>query len=131
MEDYWELQNAEESHKRNPDSFWLPDLDDRKSLKRGDAAKLIFNIKGIDENGDSVIEVERIFVIVSERVGDQYIGILDAQPLCIDKNQEGGYLCFGAEIPFSSEHVIVIDRPPEEYIEWQLGQPPEREWPRG
>lgn len=130
-EDYWELRNAETYHEANPDTFWMPDLNDRKSLKRGDAAKLIFDIECEDENGNIIIEGERIYVIVSEVVGNKYIGILDSQPLCIDKDQEGVYLCFGAEIPFSTEHVIDIDRPPEDYIEWQLGQPPERKWPRG
>jgi hypothetical protein len=40
------------------------------------------------------------------------------------------YLCFGAEIPFRAEHVIDIDDPPTEHVEWQLGQSPERRWPR-
>ena len=33
-----------------------------------------------------------------------------------------------ASIPIvlGSEHVIAIDRPPKSYIEWQLGQEPER-----
>jgi hypothetical protein len=129
-EDYWELRNGEKSHAEHPDTFWIPELSDRQSLKRGDAAKLIFDIECEDENGNLTIESERIYVIVSEVVGDKYIGILDSQPVCIDKDQDGVYLGFGVEIPFSSEHVIDIDRPPEDYIEWQLGQPPERTWPR-
>ena len=129
-EDYWELRSGEKSHQEHPDTFWIPDLSDRKSLKRGDAAKLIFDIECEDENGKITIEGERIYVIVSEVVGDKYIGILDSQPACIDKDQGGVYLGFGVEIPFSPEHVIDIDRPPEDYIEWQLGQSPERTWPR-
>lgn len=129
-EDYWELRNGEKCHQEHPDKFWIPELSDRKSLNRGDAAKLIFDIECEDDDGNITIIGERIYVIVSEIVGDKYIGILDSQPACIDKDQEGVYLRFGAEIPFSSEHVIDINRPPEEYIDWQLGQPPEREWPR-
>ena len=67
-------------------------------------------------------------MIVSEIIGSQYIGILDFQPACIERDQDDIYLCFGAEIPFSFEHVIDIDTSPEEYIEWQLGQKPERTW---
>jgi hypothetical protein len=129
-EDYWELRIGEKSHSEHPKTFWIPELSDRQSLKRGDAAKLIFDIECEDENGNITIEGERIYVIVSEVLGNKYIGILDSQPKCIDKDQDGVYLGFGVEIPFSSEHVIDIDRPPEDYIEWQLDEPPERIWPR-
>jgi len=128
-QDYWELRNGEDCHKENPDKFWIPKLQDRQSLKIGDAAKLIFDIECEDE-GKIIIQGERIFVIVSEIVGNKYVGILDSQPACIDKDQENVYLGFGVEIPFSHEHIIDIDRPPDDYIEWQLGQPPERKWPR-
>lgn len=128
-EDYWELRNGEQCHEENSDSFWIPELEKRKALMRGDAAKLIFDIE-CDDEGKNIIQGERIFVIVSEIVGDKYIGILDSQPSCIEKGQDDVYLCFGAEIPFSVEHIIDISRPPEDYIEWQLGQAPERIWSR-
>jgi hypothetical protein len=128
--DYWELRDGEKSHEDSPDNFWIPEIEKRKSLKRGDAAKLIFDIENADEDGKIILQGERIFVIVSEVIGDKYIGILDSQPSCIEKGQNDVYLCFGAEIPFSHEHVIDIDRPSDNYIEWQLGQPPEREWAR-
>jgi hypothetical protein len=129
-EDYWQLRNGEESNKESPKSFWIPELEKRKSLKIGDAAKVILEIESEKEDGEIIVEGERGYVIVSEVVGDKYIGILDFQPACIEKGQEDIYLCFGAEIPFSHEHVIDIDRPPEDYIEWQLGQKPERIWHR-
>lgn len=128
--DYWELRNGEECHEKNPDTFWIPSLEERKSLSRGDAAKLIFDIECVEE-GKVIVQGERIFVIVSEIIGDMYIGVLDSQPSCIEKGQDDVYLCFGAEIAFSAEHIIDIARPPEDYIEWQLGQPPERVWSRG
>lgn len=127
--DYWELRDGEKCHSDNPDTFWIPELEKRESLKRGDAAKLIFDIE-CDDKGKIIIQGERIFVIVSEVVGNKYIGILDSQPACIEKGQDDIYLCFGAEIPFEPRHVVDIARPPEEYIEWQLSQPPERIWPR-
>ena len=58
-----------------------------------------------------------MFVIVSEVVGDFYIGILESQPTSLELN-ENTYLCFGAEIPFKAEYIVDIDRPPEDYIEW-------------
>lgn len=128
--DYWQLRNGEDSHAKNPDNFWIPKNEERKSLKVGDAAKLIIEIECEKEDGSIFIESERGYVIVSEVLNDKYIGILDFQPVCIDKDAENVYLGFGVEIPFSSEHVIDIDRPPEDYIKWQLGQKPERLWYR-
>ncbi len=69
-----------------------------------------------------------MWVIVADQIGDAYIGILDAQP-SFDPSEDV-YLRFGAEIPFRPEHVIEIAQPPRKYVEWQLGQPPERVWPR-
>ena len=127
--DYWTLRSAEECHADNPDTFWIPDLKDRESLNVGDAAKLIFDIESQDEQGKLIIQGERIYVIVSQIIDDYYIGILDSQPASFEPS-ETAYLCFGAEIPFQAEHVIDINRPPDEYIEWQLGQEPERLWYR-
>jgi hypothetical protein len=128
--DYWQLRNGEEAHERNPETFWIPPLEKRKSLRVGDAAKVILDIECEGEEGQIVVEGERGYVIVSEVVGDKYVGILDFQPACIEKGRDDVYLCFGAEIPFSCEHIIDIDRPPDDYIEWQLKQKPERVWYR-
>lgn len=129
-DDYWQLRNGEESHKASPETFWIPTIEQRKALKIGDAAKVILEIECQDDDGEIIVEGERGYVIVSEIVGDKYIGILDFQPVCIEKGQDDIYLCFGAEVPFSHENVIDIDRPPEDYIKWQLGQKPERIWHR-
>ncbi|MFO1370695.1 MAG: hypothetical protein U1F46_17065 [Marinagarivorans sp.] len=128
-DDFWELRSGEKCHAENPESFWIPNVEDRRSLKVGDAAKLIFDIEGEDEDGKIEVQGERIYVIVSEVHPGYYIGILDSQPACIDP-KEGFYLGLGVEVPFKPEHVIDIDRPPQEYIDWQLGQKPEKIWPR-
>lgn len=128
--DYWQLASGEEQHAAHPDTFWIPDRDKRDRLTRGDAAKLIFEIEGEDaEAGDVEINRERMWVIVARRVGETYIGILDSTPATIE-SADGVYLVMGAEVPFRAEHVIDIARPPEEYIEWQLSQQPERVWSR-
>jgi hypothetical protein len=126
---YWQLQSGEEMHWDHPDTFWIPPANARATLQRGNAAKLLFEIEAYLEDGSVGVQGERMWVIVAERLGDTYIGILDNQPACLDKS-ERVYLCFGAEIPFRAEHVIDIAQPPPEYVEWQLGQPPERKWPR-
>ncbi len=89
----------------------------------------MFEIKSEDADGTLDISCERMWVIVAERVGDTYIGILDNQPISIERDEDV-YLRFGAEVPFKAEHVIEIDTPPTKYSAWQLGQKPEREWSR-
>lgn len=127
--DHWQLRDGERCHAENPENFWIPKLSQRKSLRRGDAAKLIFDIECEDENEELIVQGERILVIVFEVIDHQYLGILDSQPISIKKERDDLYLCFGAEIPFLPKHVIDIDRPPKDYIEWQLGIPPSRKWP--
>jgi hypothetical protein len=127
--DFWELRSAEESHAQHPDTFWLPSRDERENLRRGQAARLIFDIESIDDFGQVQVQGERMWVVVAERCGSLYVGILDNQPASVEPGDKV-YLCFGAEVPFGPEHVIDIGDPPAEYVEWQLGQQPERRWPR-
>jgi hypothetical protein len=127
--DDWQLRSGEESHRQHPGTFWIPPLEQRENLKRGQAVRLIFEIEGEEEDGSLLVQGERMWVIVAEKVGDTYIGILDNQPSCLERS-DGVYLRFGAEVPFRAEHVIDIKQPPPEYVQWQLGQPPDRFWPR-
>ncbi len=103
--DGWCLEDGEQLHREAPDKFWLPELKDRQSLEPGDLVKLIFRISV--DNEDEPVAVERMWVIVRERVGDHYLGILDNDPYAIDQNEE---LWSGVELPFSPRHVIDIDR---------------------
>jgi len=127
--DFWQLRSGEKSYREHPDTFWIPPLEQRQNLKRGQAVRLIFEIEGEEENGSVSVQGERMWVIVAEKVGDTYIGILDNQPACLERSDEV-HLRFGAEVAFRAEHVIDIGQPPPEYVEWQLGQPPDRVWPR-
>src|SRR5215510_4632627 len=104
--DFWELRSAEESHRMNPDTFWIPAQSDRENLRRGQAARLIFDIE-TDDSGNIAVGGERMWVIVAEKHGDTYIGILDNQPATVEP-ADTVYLCFGAEVPFRAEHVIDI-----------------------
>jgi hypothetical protein len=126
--DYWQLRSAEQSHTENPDTFWIPSLEERRSLQKGQAARLIFDI-AVDDGGKVKTVGERMWVIVTERIGEEYIGVLDNQPACMSF-EDGFYLCFGVEVPFSAQHVIDIGNPPQEYVDWQLSLPLEGVWPR-
>ncbi len=127
--DEWELRSAEASHRENPDTFWIPPAEQRRSLAVGRAARLIFEIRLEDDGHGPLIQGERMWVNVSEIVGSLYVGLLDNQPTSCDPGDEG-YLCFGAEVPFAPQHIVDIGDPPPEYVRWQLGQGPERCWPR-
>jgi len=129
-DDSWELRSGTATHEKYPDTFWIPPQKEREGLKIGQAAKLMFDVEAFDESGKQCISGDRMWVIVSERIDDTFIGILDNQPTCLDFETDS-YLRFGAEIPFKAEHVIDIADPPQHHINWQLGQPPERLWPRG
>jgi hypothetical protein len=127
--DYWQLRSGEASHAKNPKTFELPSLNERKNLKVGEAARLIFDIASVDDHGKVVVEGERMVVIVSECHPDYYIGLLDHEPVTFSSNEEE-YLVFGAEVPFRAEHIIEILYPPEKYYKWKLSLKPERSWPR-
>ena len=127
--DFWELRSAEAGHAANPDSFLIPPLEIRQNLQRGQAARLMFDIESENDDGQIIVQGERMWVIVSEKHEDFYVGILDNPPASFEPS-DGAYLCFGAEIPFLAEHVIDTDDPQEDYSNWQLSQKPEREWPR-
>ncbi|WP_252109367.1 MULTISPECIES: hypothetical protein [unclassified Halomonas] len=127
--DHWQLASAEQAHANAPETFWIPEASARQQLERGAAAKLLFEIALLDESGHSFVQVERMWVIVSTVQDGQYIGILDSNPVSVAP-EEGQYLVVGAEIPFEPAHIADIAQPPEDYVAWQLGQPPERSWRR-
>jgi hypothetical protein len=128
--DSWELESGEQRHADAPDSFWIPTRSERTSLRVGQAAKLLFAIEA-DDDGQVIVSVERMWVFVREVLdGGDYMGILDNVPGSFDPTPDM-YLALGVEIPFRAEHVIDIANPPQDYVHWQLTQPPERCWPRG
>lgn len=127
--DYWRLRSGEKAHREHPDTFWIPPKEERDNLQVGQSVKLMFDIELVDENDEPEISGERMWVIVSERTGDGYIGLLDNQPASFEITDDI-YLCVGAEIPFHAEHVIDIDDPPQDYAKQQLSLKPTRLWPR-
>lgn len=128
-DDFWELMSAELLHKQHPETFWIPSFEERQDVKRGQGVKLLFKIQLEDDDGKISYQVERMWLIVSEKIDDFYIGILDNKPASFIPS-DNNYLRFGAEIPFLAEHIADIGNPPQEYSDWQLNQSPERIWPR-
>jgi hypothetical protein len=128
-EDYWELESGEARHAEAPSSFWIPSRVEREAVQPGQAVKLLFAIEGEFEDGSIGVQVERMWVFVTERVADGFIGILDNRPDSTEPSPNA-YLDIGVEVPFRPEHIIDIADPPQDYVTWQRSQPPSQTWPR-
>ena len=120
--DGWCLEDGEARHTEAPDTFWIPDRESREHLELGDLAKLIFRISV--DNLEEPVAVERMWVVVRERVGDWYLGVLDNEPDAIGENDE---LWVGTEVPFAARHVINIEQRDDKSIALAKEQP-RRRW---
>jgi hypothetical protein len=76
--------------------------------------------KTIEGNSDraraAVRNVERMWVVVKEKVGCYYVGVLTNTPAADHPTLKEGCL-----IVFGPEHVASLDRPPDEFIYKVLG----------
>jgi hypothetical protein len=88
----WTLLDGEESAKKSPDTFWIPPLEERQALKKGNLVKLMFKF----EDG-----VERMWVVVEGHEGPFYCGKLDNGPI-------SSQLECGDAVLFEARHVINI-----------------------
>lgn len=116
-QDGWTLVSAEERHARSPETFVIPSRTERESLTSGDGVKLLFDIE--TREAGKVIDrgVDRLWVIVKNKTGDLYVGVLDSDPGI----SEGLTLRPGTELLFGPEHVSAINRPPEGYVLERFG----------
>lgn len=96
----YELINADERAAAHPDTFPLPRLADRESVKIGACVKLIFLSK------HPRTEAERMWVIVTERSADGVNGY--AGTLANDPSTDVGGLKHGDVVVFGPEHIIYI-----------------------
>lgn len=120
--DGWCLEDGEALHSEAPETFRIPSREDRERLGPGDLVKLVFRI-AVDGPA-APVAVERMWVVVRERVTGGYLGILDNDPFALAENDE---LWSGVEIPFEARHVIDIE-PADEATERMARTPPTRRW---
>jgi hypothetical protein len=95
----------------------------------GAAGKLLFEIETVKPDGTLHREVERMWVITTERVDDLYIGRLDNMPDSVESAPHV-YLSEGAEIPFGPEHVTEVELPQEPWADYVAQLDGSRRWPR-
>jgi hypothetical protein len=106
--DGWCLEDGEARHAEAPKTFSIPDLAVRRILQPGDFAQLIFRIA---VRGQEHEAVERMWVIVRERMAGGYVGMLNNEPSSISENDE---FWLGTEVPFEYRHIIKVDHGNEE-----------------
>ncbi|HEX4896540.1 MAG TPA: DUF2314 domain-containing protein [Solimonas sp.] len=99
----WTLDDGEARHNDAPDAFEIPNREERENLKPGQLVKLMFRIALEGEDGKTAEEVERMWVLVSGRVGQTYRGVLDNDPRCTKGIRAG------LEVVFEPRHVIQIE----------------------
>ena len=126
---YWQLESAEARAAKWPDSFTLPPRSVREALKPGTPVQLLFEIETELPDGSLRRDVERMWVIVAEKVGALYIGRLDNMPDSVEHDAHV-YLSEGAEVPFGPEHVIAVDEWDDGWQEYVQSLDTSRRWPR-
>jgi hypothetical protein len=98
----WYLGNAEDQHAANPRSFFIPGREERSNRNLGDLVRLLFFMRNPPPDGP---RAERMWLEVSARNEDGYVGLLTNQRSAI-KDLSGG-----DEVAFRSEHIIAIRDP--------------------
>jgi hypothetical protein len=86
------LEDCEALNAQHPDSFEIPSITERLTLKPGQHAKVM----AVSPEG-----VERIWVQITERLNGLYIGTLANQPIYMG-------LDHGAPITFEPRHVMDV-----------------------
>jgi hypothetical protein len=78
----WHLENVEITAEKNPRSFFIPSLDERRRQKPGDIVRLHFVLK---DEGPDLPRAERMWVEITEGLSadGNYAGILTNQPVHI------------------------------------------------
>ncbi len=112
--DGWQLRNAEQTHRANPATFWIPEREIRTTRKRGDGVERVFDIATIDGCGQARCGGERMWGVVLERVGGLYLGVLDGEPVSIEPGT--GSLFRGCRVWFGPEHIIDTSDVPRDYL---------------
>lgn len=116
-QDGWALISAEARHLESPGTFEIPSAEARTALRRGDAAKLLFDIETREHGAVVDRGVDRMWVIVTAVDGPLYVGVLENDPGVAD----GLELRPGCEVLFRAEHICSIDRPPDDYLLARFG----------
>lgn len=92
----YKILNGEKLNQEYPESFYIPPRPVRENIPIGTIVKLIFDAQAEEDC------VERMWVTVTDKLQDHYVGQLSSSPSPYKKLQ------YGAEIIFRPEHIINI-----------------------
>ena len=108
----WTIEDPKARHERNPDGFWLPDDDLRRTISPGSQVRLLLWF--IDENGadELVAQCERMWALVEARERDLIRGRLTSPPLSARAS-----LAMGELIQFLPTDAIDVLDPEDEWHE--------------
>lgn len=117
MSKKYSLKNAEETNKAHPDTFEIPQREERENVRVGDFVKAMFAVSRefvtpgkhheyIKARYPAILEgqelVERMWIKVEGRTEDgEYVGALANDPVFTD-------LAAGDQVIFKPEHIIDI-----------------------
>lgn len=99
--DGWMVDDGEVAHHAHPDSFWIPNLENRATLQAGDWAKVRFYMNA-EHDGQEEVFGERMWVEVLDSSSDFYRGKLINEPVSSD------VIAYGDTVWFEPRHVIDI-----------------------
>lgn len=92
-----------ERNRQFPDSFWIPPKEAKDAVRPGHYAKMMFKNPSRKRNG---VESERMWVLVTARDGDNFVGELANDPVAINPDLFGeGKVKI---INFTADHIIDI-----------------------
>lgn len=85
----WHLDSGVDLNRRYPDTFWIPDPEDKARITVGTKVKMIFSMR----DGWA----ERMWVEVTEIKGTRYVGELFNHPVGIPRLRSGDKIKFTAD----------------------------------
>lgn len=95
----WELVDVWKMNQAHPNTFDVPSYEELQHLRKGSSVKLIFDIFGTEDN----LSGERMWVTVTVRDGDRFVGALGSQPVVIRG------LRYGDTIDFTINNISDIE----------------------
>jgi hypothetical protein len=98
MAKFLDLEDVEKTARENPETFFLPSSEERKSQRVGDSVRLHFRLKS-PAAGEP--QAERMWVTVTREQGflRPYKGLLQNSPVFIEDLEQG------VEVTFKSRHI--------------------------
>jgi uncharacterized protein YegJ (DUF2314 family) len=98
MAKFLNLEDVEKKARENPEKFFIPSGEERKSQRVGDSVRLHFRLK--NPSADEP-RAERMWVTITQEQGflKPYKGLLESSPVCIEDLEQG------AEVTFKPCHI--------------------------